>query len=310
MQSIDTTPEEFTKTVLYAAKHDFSRESKYIPKTRAVKLVCMVADDLEYEGFSRGYYKYGYFSFDIYSIIDNINIRGNLYSTKIERNQINQKLLTTITPSIKKLKSKFILKRKDFLHWVHIDLPPTEYKSFYRCSDDFLLKLDGLTKASNFTFYDIYDDISDAITLYNTSLNHVNRKNLDLFFMYTDLLEELLLVNKCRDLKLSGLKRIIFRLSDIFEEDVYACLPPFKETIKGERKAEEIQVYEENIIRRYSNALEKLSSIRNELMSKGLLPSLEEYDHEITSGIEKMDDSEKNTLQKIFNCSAMPSQMQ
>jgi hypothetical protein len=302
MQSIETTPEEFTKTVLYAAKHDFSKECKYIPKTRAVKLVCLVADELDYEGFSRGYYKYGYFSFDIYSIIHDIGIRGNLYSTKIEKNQTNQKLLSAITPSVNKLISKFILKREDFLHWVHIDLPPAEYKKFYRCSDDFLLKLDGLTTASSFTFYDIYDDLSDIITQYNTSLDHVNRKNLDLFFMYTDILEELLLVNKRRDLKLSGLKKIIINLSSLFEEDVYACLPPFKETIKGERNAHEIQVYEENIGRRYNQAFRNLSSIRNELASKGLLPSLEEYDQEIISGEEQMNESEKNKLQQIFNC--------
>ncbi|MHB8164699.1 MAG: hypothetical protein ACYDDV_10245 [Methanoregula sp.] len=302
MESIDTTPEEFTKTVLYAAKHDFSRECKYIPKTRAVKLVCMVADELDYEGFSRGYYKYGYFSFDIYSIIDNINIRKNLYSTKIEKDAINPKLLKTVIPAIQKLKSKFILKREDFLHWVHIDLPPLEYKLFYRCSDDFLLKLDGLSQASSFTFYDLYDDISDAITKYNTSLNHVNRKNLDLFFMYTDILEEIMLVNKSRDLKLSGLKKIIIRLSDLFEEDVYACLPPFKETLKGDLKSHEIQVYEENIDRRYLHAFENLSAMRRELSSKGLLPSLDEYDQEITVGIERMDDSEKKSLHQIFNC--------
>ncbi len=302
MLSIDTTPEEFTKTVLYAAKHDFSNECKYIPKTRAVKLVCMVADELDYNGFSRGYYKYGYFSFDIYSIIEDINIRGTLYSTKIERKQIDQKLMSTVVPSINKLKSKFVLKREDFLHWVHIDLPPTEYKQFYRCSDDFLLKLDGLTKASKFSFYDIYDDISDIITKYNMSLNHVNRKNLDLFFMCTDILEELLLVNKSRDLKLSGLKKIIINLSSIFEGDVYACLPPFKETIKGERKEHEIQIYNENVDRRYSQAFRNLSRLRSELLSKGLLPSLEEYDQEIISGEEKMDTTEKHKLQHIFNC--------
>jgi hypothetical protein len=120
--------------------------------------------------------------------------------------------------------------------------------------------------------------------------------------MYTDILEELLLVNKRRDLKLSGLKKIIINLSSLFEEDVYACLPPFKETIKGERNAHEIQVYEENIGRRYNQAFRNLSSIRNELASKGLLPSLEEYDQEIISGEEQMNESEKNKLQQIFNC--------
>jgi hypothetical protein len=302
MDSNDTTPEEFAKTVLYGAKHDFSNECKYIPKTRAVKLVCMVADELDYEGFSRGYYKYGYFSFDIYSIVGNINIRKNLHSTKIEREEINPDVLKTVIPAIQKLKSKFILKREDFLHWVHIDLPPAEFKPFYRCSDEFLLKLDGLTKASKFSFYDLYDDISDSITRYNTSLNHVNPKNLDLFFMYTDLLEEILLVNKSRELQLSGLKKVIGGMSSLFEVDIYACLPPFKQTLKGERNDHEIEVYEKNIERRYSNAFENLCHLRTELSSKGLLPSLEEYDLEISNGLKHMDKAETKRLHQIFHC--------
>lgn len=301
MDSSETTPDEFTKTVLYGAKHDFSRECKYIPKTRAVKLVCVVADELEYEGFSRGYYKYGYFSFDIYSIIDTINIRGNLYSTKIEKETINPKLLKSVLPVINKFKSKFILKREDFLHWVHIDLPPKKYKQFYKYSDDFLLKLDALPKTSRFTFYDIYDDISEIITRYNTALEHVTPKNLDLFFTYTDLLEEILLVNKSRDLKLAGLKRVISELSTLFENDVYACLPPFKETLKGECNSHEIEIYDENINRRYTLALERLSELHTDLSSKGLFPSLDEYDFEITNSLKNLNDSEKKDLHKVFN---------
>jgi hypothetical protein len=119
--------------------------------------------------------------------------------------------------------------------------------------------------------------------------------------MYTDLLEEILLVNKSRDLKFSGIKRILSGLNTLFENDVYACLPPFKETLKGDQNRHEIMVYNENIDRRYSKAFDNLYHLRIDLSSKGLLPSLEEYDFEISNGLQNMEKEEKRNLHEIFN---------
>lgn len=300
MFSIDTNPEEFAKSVLFATKHDFSNDARYITETRALKLVCMVADELEYDEFPRGWYRHGYYSFRVHSIIKDIEIRKNLYSTKINKEEVNKKLLPLVGPIIMELKPKFILARKDFLHWIHFDLPPTQYKPFYRYSEEFTNKIKALGSAPKFSFYDSYDDFSDTITHYNTSLKHVKNEYLETYFYFSDILENILLINKKRNLNFIGLKRIIDRLSNIFEEKLYSCLPPFEDSVKGISKEGEIEIFNSNASRKVALVIKDLYDIETELRRKGLLPQLEEFDDEIIESLNTMDEKDKNELKQLL----------
>jgi hypothetical protein len=48
------SPQDFTFGVLTAAKELYGEDAKYIPKWRSIKLVCVVADKIEFEGIPRG----------------------------------------------------------------------------------------------------------------------------------------------------------------------------------------------------------------------------------------------------------------
>jgi hypothetical protein len=149
MASMDISEDQFIHTVLYTIKRDFKNKGKYITKSRALQMICMLADQLNYNEISRGWYKHGYYSFSLDKVLNNIGIRHTLLTTSINQEFVNKEFYKLLSKPIKDLESKFILPNNEFYDWIHFEIAPDHYKDFYKYGITFLNQLSRLKERRN-----------------------------------------------------------------------------------------------------------------------------------------------------------------
>jgi hypothetical protein len=278
MAQIEIASENFIHSILYATKKEYKDSCLYLPRSRSVKLVCFAADYLDYDLLNRGWYKHGYFSFITNEIIKNLPFRGSLLKTKIDMDKVDREISDQIIKFLKDNKSHFLSKKEDFLHWVHYDVAPEHYKKFYKLSDNFLQSFEDISYKKISSGYEPYDEIADIISNYYPCLKHVDNDVLETFSDFVDLVENILLASKIRNTHLTGAKTQIRELYDLFEKQLYRGLPPFKQTLIGNEKNLELQIYEKNIQSSLVYSIERLLTISTIMERRKLIPTISEFE--------------------------------
>jgi len=301
MKRGEVPPRSFTLAVLSTAKSVFGRDAKYITKTRAIKLVCMVADDLGIESIPRGWYQHGIYSFKVDSIVQPYFRGGNLLTASIPAFSLPSDLMGAISHRMKNLKEYFVQPATEFMDWIHFEKAPEPYKKFYQCHRELTKVLDSLIEPQpqEMLFSTPYDSVAETITRYNTCLGHVPESLQNLFFDYTDVLEDLLLVVKRRGLGLSEVRDILSELREIYGL-IYPCITPFEQSVRGIGREEEIKILRQNTEKRYITTMQRLCDVRKRMEERGLMPTLEEYDGEILEGMNAMIEDERSKLVDVF----------
>jgi len=296
------SPRDFAFGVLSAAKELYGEDAKYIPKWRSIKLVCVVADKTEFEGIPRGWYKFGEYSFKVDSIIAPYFPRDgdSLLDANIPAFGLPNS--AQIYRILRDLKNHFIQKRDAFANWIHYEICPPPYNLFYKYNDEFAGILRHMLNQPNQTLITGHyrDRVGEIITQYNTSLRYVPKEVLNVFFDFTDILEDLLLVAKVRKINVSNLDEYLIQLKNVYENKIFPCLTPFENTVEGNGRDEEITIFKKNTCQFFAESILELSDIKSKIKLAGLNPTLNEYDTDIMEGMKNMSKKELCVLNDTF----------
>lgn len=299
IMELNLSQEEFTLGVLYTAKKEYGDAARYIPKTRAIKLVCLAADEIGFEAVSRGWYKFGIYSFRVDSILTPI-FKTNLLDTEIPKIELPERIKGAIEIFIDSVKDPFISRRDDFWAWIHYQIAPEVYRDFYRSHEEFLKAIDMCINGNPSRLYEF---VGDVITRYNRSLQHVPPDVLDVFFSFTDLLEDLLLVCKRRGIDGSDTRSILEKMRELYITKIYPSITPFEQSLKGADKEHELMLFTDRRMNFCKEASEELARIKEMMQSSGLMPSLEEIDMEIAERLDKAGEPELQELRYVSRLS-------
>lgn len=294
--------QDFAFGVLSSAKELYGHDAKYIPKSRSIKLVCVVADRTGFNGIPRGWYKFGEYSFKVDSIISPYfpSYGDSLLDARIPLFSLPN--YAQVYRVLKDLKKYFIQEKEIFANWIHYEICPHPYNMFYKYNDEFINILKQTLNQPNQTLITGHarDCVGDIITQYNTCLKYVPDEILNLFFDFTDVLEDLLLVAKSRKISISNLEEYLVQLKDVYENKIFPCLTPFENTVRGNGQEEEIKIFKKNKIQFFAESILELSDIKSQIKAAGLIPSLGEYDKDISEGINGMNERELSALDETF----------
>jgi hypothetical protein len=208
--------EDFVFGVLSNANEVFGEDAIYIKKTRAMKIVCLTADYLGFYGLPRGFYRYGHYSFQVADMIRPYfrSQEGNLLIADIPTTSSFDNYYSRINEFLVINKKNFIQERDMFYNWIHYKMTPTPYDVFYKIHNELYEALNHILEPSRKTlaFEPPYTSVGEIITRYNLCLSKISPENRDIFFKFTDILENLLLVSKIRNIGLNDLAHILNRL--------------------------------------------------------------------------------------------------
>jgi hypothetical protein len=294
--------QDFAFSVLSIAKEMYGEQARYITKTRAIKLICLVADELEFDGITRGWYNFGEYSFGVDSLIRFYFEQKGTSLLDISLPSIRFSNEGQIRRAIKTLKSHFIMETPKFMEWIHYTIAPDPYKRFYKCHDEFEIALGSLggTTSQMLLTNHPRDQVGEIITRYNTNLKHLSKERQNLFFDFTDMFEELLLVAKVRKIKLADLAPYLIPMKNLYEKMVYPCLTPFEQTVRGDNRGEELQIFRKITKDYRSNAIFSMKQINAMISNSDLKPRLDEYDIDIIDTAQSMSPEELTYLDGIF----------
>lgn len=289
----DLTQEEFALGVLYVAKRVLGDEARYISKTRAIKLVCLAADEIGFGAISWGWYRFGNYSFRVDNILTQ-TFKENLLDTEMPKIELPEELKKRLERFINSARGPFVSTRDEFWRWIHYQTAPAVYREFYRSHEKFLKAIDTALHDDPSRYY---ESVGDAITQYNKSLQHVPQNVLDIFFTFTDLLEDLLLVCKRRGLDRSDeVRSILGKMVELYTTKIYPSLTPFEQSLKGTDREHELRLFRDRRMNFCEEASKELIRIKETMQRSGLMPSLEEIDLEIAERLDKASESE---IQKL-----------
>lgn len=292
-------PKDFALGVLYIAKKAYGDDARYIPRTRAVKLVCLAADEIGFEAISRGWYRFGLYSFRVDSILSEI-FKESLLDTEVPEVVLPEAMKRNMERFVTSVKGQFKSTRDNFWRWIHYQIAPEVYRDFYRSHEEFLRAIDMAIDSPS----RLYKSMGEVITRYNRSLQHVSQDVLELFFSFTDLLEDLLLVCKRRGADGSDVRQLLKELRELYVTRIYPSLTPFERSLKGADREHELRLFEDRRMKFCEEASKEIIRIKDRMRSSGLMPTLEEIDMEIAERLDEAGESELQELRSISRVSA------
>ena len=286
----------FSIAVLHKAKELFGEKAKYLTSTRMVKLVAFVSDDVDFD-LTRGWYRYGYYSQNAYTVIKDYS-EGNILNLDIPKEMIEKsldkfsELLPKISDSIKNLKPDFIQDRNLFYDWIYETKAPEEFKGLYRSHRDFqdfftrILTFFRLSK--KFTSFDYVEKWNQDTIIrdYYRHLNHLKDDEiLNIFCDFMDLFEMVMLRMKNKNYLVNEDSfNFLERLKENYcgsGNDLWTLLVPYSETLKGRRAEDEKICYREQCELVKAALPQKIEILTGYAESMDLLPSIEEMEVEI-----------------------------
>jgi hypothetical protein len=293
--------QDFAFSVLSIAKEMYGDQAKYINKTRAIKLICLVADELEFDGITRGWYNFGEFSFGVDTQIRfYFEQAASLLTISFPKIKLPND--EPIRRAVKSLRHHFIMETPKFMEWIHYEIAPDPYKRFYRCHDEFRSALESLLDQTSQTPPTNHprNQVGEIITRYNTTLAHLPKERRNLFFDFTDILEELLIVAKVRKLPASDLAPYLIPMKNLYEKMIYPCLTPFDKTVHGKNRDGELKIFKD-ITKGYRvKANSSMEQINAMIFDAKLKPRLDEYDTDIIEASKTMTPHELINLSNAF----------
>ena len=303
MAKITLECDQFIEYVINTSKDVFEdNNQKYITKTRINKLSILIFEELAKEdihvnGFVWGYYRHGFFSPNVNNYIDR-KYMGEFNLGKINETglEISGNVYSFIYKAINELKKYFVRNKVQFPKWVYTKKTPKEYRSFYtshRLLVNWFKEIENDTKNGyQITLFNKNDrEITRLITRYYRSLWYIeDRKTLELFRRFTDLLEDLALKhnNGYDPYKIRLYLKKLNTLYDNKNDSVLNIITPYLLTIKGESEAinKEKERYNAKINSFKEHLDVKLNELYIEFEEEGLLPTFEEMREEVDQSID------------------------
>jgi len=288
--------DSFCMAVLQEAKKLLGEDQKYLKLARMVKLVTFVADEVNFD-LTRGWYKYGDYSPNAYSIakdfsdedLPSLDIPSELGQRSLK--EFRDKI-SSIDGAIEKLRPYFIKDQTTFYNWVYRQKAPKEYRHLYLVHQDFsryfldFLKFLRLPTAFKDTLDKNFKCINKIVTTYHNSIEHIEDEEvLSIFYDYMDLFEMVMLKTKNSDYHI-GKEGMTFleNLNELYcgtDNDLWTLLVPYEETLVGMGADDEKEWYRRKVHLTKPFVKENLELSGDQAEESGLLPDAEEIEAEI-----------------------------
>ena len=300
----DYSEDIFSIVVLYRAKKLFGDNVTRIGLTRMVKLVTVVADDIDFD-LTRGWYKFGEFSPNAYTIAKD-GSDGDLMSFELPKELVEEcleelkEVIPLIDKSIKNWEPIFIKDQTSFYNWVYETKAPEEFKGLYKSHRDFnhffshLLIFFRFQKVSPKISIEKANNQNIIVRNFYKQLNYLNDdETLNIFCDFMDLFEMVMLRIRNKDYHVNEDDLIFLReLKRDYcdsENDLWTLLVPYSETLTG-MGAEDAKKWYRNKCECIKDVLsKKIENFTEQAESMDLLPTIEEMEVEI----EKYDSKEE-----------------
>jgi len=302
MDYLDISPEEFINTIVFITHKNYSSDRKYIKRWRIIKLILKIADEINYHKISSGFYKHGNYSFAVDSFLrTELKFTSSLNGVKIKNDLINKEFSEIILPAIEQNKTLFIQPTIDFRTWAHVDQPPKEYQNFYFYSDRLLDGFNDISRArSRQDIREIGDEISDIITYFDPCLTHVDKNILNIYFDFTDTLENVFSVISHRNITREA-KPILINLYEIYYNYIFSFFPPFKQTLHGDNIENELINYSGALTYAGSKIEQEYPRLKKRIKRKNLIPTIDELTSDIENEITQLNTDEKHKIVSLFS---------
>lgn len=267
----EISPETFVKTVLYTLHKNYPMYRTQIFRRRAMKLVLEVADSLGYSRLPNGFFKSGRFSFVADAVFDQLRYDRSLQGITIRPSEINAPLSVDLGPILARYKEWFTGDAGRDMPWRYADNVPKKYQKFYAVYqelDEALKQLPGIKGKKDLLASS--ESIPAIITRFEFCLIHVDEKNLQLYYDYTGLLENVLIAIHDQSVPISSVKPVLSDLYEIYKSGVSAILPPFIDTLDGINTDKEVFLYRRYLADNEKHTLHKLHIFKEKAQKLGL----------------------------------------
>lgn len=269
--------EDFIKFALDSLKYEIKnqREQEILGKTRLIKFIVLIAEEVGYTNLTYGWYRNGYYCPSIYDILLQKNI-NNLSSYVCEHVKSNDKQRKIVNNAIAKYKDIFLRDAERFFDWVYRVKSPKQYRKFYsnyyKFTNDLKILSQILTKGQ--VNENHLAKIENDITNYYEGLTHVDEDTFSVFCDFTDILEAMnisLRYNKNKQ-----------KISNVFDELIsihnrlYTFLTPYTQTLVGPKKEIVIENFIKDRNMEISGISNELKKLEIDLRKQSLWPSHEE----------------------------------
>jgi len=146
-----------------------------------------------------------------------------------------------------------------------------------------------------------YDIVSDIVSSFEPNLKHMREDYLDIYFNYIDQLEGVLLVCKRRNFNAKYTKELLKEFLSLYENEISTFIFPFVETLTGDNKVYEIEVYSTNLQKKTSLVSSKLDELKHRISLYNLNPTLDDFDNEIKYEINKLNQTERKEFSTFLS---------
>lgn len=302
-QNNSLSESDFVRTVLAVASQIFTaREKKYLKKTRVVKLVALTADRLDFP-LTRGWFRYGIYAPEANRIISSLTTNyGGFENFPAFRTPCGKKTLDQIKDAVLALKPQFLKSTVGFDRWIHEEMPPAQYRAFYKYEPLFYKELIHIRTIvlRNEQYSAELSSFSDIVTNLIHSLEYIENKDiLDLFYKYVDFWELLVLRIQKRGTT-SQMKPIVSELIRIYQESLRRALTPYVKTLMGTSAEEERESFEKKIRGDLGKFRQNLEFYRGMARSASLIATLDEIREDLREKTASWDEQRKDAFEKLF----------
>lgn len=150
---------------------------------------------------------------------------------------------------------------------------------FFNCHNKLSEELNGLIAQDRGISF--YDPISDTISEYDQNLTHLPEYISDVFFDFTDLLEEVLIVSKRRPLEIINIKVTLEQIYSLYHR-IYLLM---------------LSCNQDDIL----PITNELSYLKGKIDEQGFLPTDKDYESELAETVKTLNDEEKEELACMFH---------
>jgi len=295
----DIPQDVFIRSIVEAAHERYGSDRTKVKHVKSMKMIIEIAERLNYNRFSHGFYMFGDYSFRIDSILNTIVIGPSLFGRKKGIQQgIDTELVAAVSDILDELSRVLLRRYYDFDRWAHVEKIPPEWRDLYRYGREFRENVEELPTIHKKHVPFCYDELSEIISHFDACLGHVNPDLLSMYFEFTHLLEGILIACKYQDFNYKEFRTIVNELNELYRFPISSLLYPFLETLRGGDNEFETKEYEDRKVNRIKTIPGSLVKLRKKVYEIGLKPSIADLDIEITKDLNKMSDKKR---EEIFN---------
>ncbi len=305
-RNVDKEEKEFAIQVLAAVYRVFNKhEMEYLTPTRLVKLICIVADDTDFN-LTKGWYRHGEYSYAAYRVVKDIGIdRGSEIVVNIPVNILN---------SVKRFKEIFLVPHDIFYKWIYEKRAPEEYRALYIAHRNFeilLNKIINLMTSKKDIPEELFWNIRKELAVIELNLDHVNDEEiLELFYKFTDIFQRIITrikrygYNNDSIIALRRLREIYCHMGQEDDPqgryDLWTMLVPYLQTLRGKNVEKEKEEYKRKVQRCKLYVKSKLEDLEKFINEKGLDVTIDDLRKELKEHYQMLSERDKKLLSELL----------